>query len=226
MVAAPGVQVESELLGAYPSLVALDEVGRGAAAGPVSVGAVWIGPEQLKGPPAVRDSKLLSAAARTRLAPEVRRWARGCAVGHAAAFEVDRVGVTVALQMAGLRALAQLPPAAVVLLDGDRDWLSVPLSGAALPLLGPCGPTDPERPLSGVPVVVRVRADRDCVSVAAASIVAKVARDAALCDLDAAIPGYGFASHKGYLTAAHADAITRMGLSREHRCTWRLTASR
>jgi ribonuclease HII len=213
------VVLEADLLVAWGApLVALDEVGRGAVAGPVSVGAVLLGAAELAAPvPAVRDSKLLSATARTRLAPQIRSWVAAAAVGHAAAAEIDQVGILAALQLAALRALAQLPsPPAVILLDGNLDWLSPPPTAGVQSLLGHTGGE------VSAPVVCRVKADRDCASVAAASVLAKLERDAVLTDLAAASPGYGFEAHKGYLTRAHVEAIARLGPSVEHRRSWRL----
>jgi ribonuclease HII len=221
----PTTQLETELLGRTGGpLAALDEVGRGAVAGPVTVGAVLVTREGLDGAPPVRDSKLLSAAAREALWPQVQRWAGGCAVGHASAAEIDRVGIVAALQLAACRALDTLArdaapgTPALVLLDGDMDWLSPVPSPEVAALLGRL----PGRPGVDVPVVTRVKADRDCVTVAAASIAAKVARDRVLTELAAELPGYGFERHKGYLTAGHTDALRRLGPSVAHRRSWRL----
>jgi ribonuclease HII len=226
------MEVEGSLLASgFMSLVGLDEVGRGAVAGPVSVGAVLVDRTTSLTPPPVRDSKLLSARARDAALPQIGRWARASAVGHASAAEIDRDGIVAALRLAGLRALAQLPQHPdVVLLDGNLDWLSDPdvsesdPHGAGLHEPPPGGLYPDRVTLGGVrtPVVTRVKADRDCASVAAASVVAKTARDQILTELAVTFPGYGLERHKGYLTAAHADAISRLGACDVHRRSWRL----
>ncbi|MBO1751556.1 ribonuclease HII [Actinotalea sp. BY-33] len=105
----------------------MDEVGRGALAGPVSVGVVAVDLTTRACPPGVADSKLLSPAARTRLLPALGRWGLARAVGHAQPEEIDALGIIAALRLAGRRALAQLEvPVDLVLLDGSHDWLSLP----------------------------------------------------------------------------------------------------
>jgi len=214
--AAPALRVERGLLRGGATLVAgMDEVGRGAPAGPVAVGVVVVGETSPPAPHGVRDSKLLSAAAREALVPAVRAWAVDWAVGEAGPDEVDRVGVVGALRLAGRRALAGLrcrPD--VVLLDGSHDWLADPADGT--------DPTDDTVEWSGPRVVTRVRADRTCATVAAASVLAKVARDAVMVDLAGECPGYGWDANKGYGTADHLAALVRLGPSRHHRTSWRL----
>jgi len=213
--APPTLRVERGMLRSGAGLVAgMDEVGRGSPAGPVHVGVVVVDAATGPAPVGLRDSKLLTPAAREALAPRLRAWAAGCAVGWAGADEVDRFGVVGALRLAGLRALDLLdcPPGAV-LLDGDHDWLSpVPDGRAALD-----GPGDP-----GTAVVTRVRADMVCSSVAAASVLAKVARDAVMSALAEVHPGYGWEANKGYGTAGHLEAIARLGPTPHHRLSWRL----
>ena len=144
--------------------------------------------------------------------PRIRAWAAG-AVGASGPAEVDAVGVTGALRLAGLRALAQLEVAPdLVLLDGDRDWLTGPAAGRSAVGLLP----EPVR------VVTKVRADRTCASVAAASILAKVARDAFMIGLSADYPDYGWHANKGYGTAEHLEALARLGPTPHHRLTWRM----
>ncbi len=105
----------------------MDEVGRGALAGPVSVGVVLVDLTTRSAPPGLRDSKLLTPLARTKLSPRLRRWAPQWAVGHAEADEIDRLGIIAALRLAGRRALAQVTDTpSIVLLDGSHDWLSPP----------------------------------------------------------------------------------------------------
>lgn len=198
----PDLSVERDLLTRYVSLAAMDEVGRGCAAGPVTVGVVLLRPDVGEPPSGVRDSKLLSESRRTVLRPLVASWAPEHGVGHATAQEIDDLGLVTALRTAALRALDCLPQApAAVLLDGSHDWLSTP----AAPYV----------------VHTRVKADRDCAAVAAASILAKTARDELIVSMPEASV-YGFASNKGYLTAAHLEALRVHGPSGAHRRSWRV----
>ena len=139
----------------------VDEVGRGSPFGPCCVGVVVVTPECSRPPRGLDDSKMLSASARERMAPEIRAWAHDSAVGEASAREIDLFGLTAALRLAGWRALAALRhvPGAVIL-DGSHDWLSIPEEGMLAP----------PYPLK-VPLDVRavVKGDRSCASVAAAA---------------------------------------------------------
>jgi ribonuclease HII len=201
----PTLEVETGLWDARPLVIGIDEVGRGALAGPVSVGAFALARCDVV-PDGLRDSKLMTARARERTAPLVREWGVA-AVGHASAAEIDAVGIMSALAIAGRRALEALHAAGVdvvgsaVLLDGSHDWLSSRL----------------RRPLA---ITLRPKADRDCGSVAAAACVAKVERDALMVAHDEEHPGYGWASNKGYGAAVHLDGIARLGPTRLHRRTW------
>ena len=192
-------------------VVGLDEVGRGALAGPVAVGALAL--EITDGavaplPDGVRDSKKLTARRREALVDPIREAALAGAVGWAEAAEIDEVGIMEALTRAALRALDALGvDADAILLDGDADVLTGALAAA-------------ERP---APLVeLRVAADRDCASVSAASILAKVARDERMIALDVEAPEYAWASNKGYGSAAHREAIDRLGAHEHHRRSWRL----
>jgi len=197
------------------TIVAMDEVGRGSVFGPCSVGAVVIDRGVGPWPGALRDSKLLSARARVALVGPLREWVRDAAVGDASAAEIDEFGLTCALRLAGRRALAQLVASPeVVLLDGSFDWLSTPRES---PLVSP------NYPVVHVPEVrTQVKADLTCASVAAASVFAKVHRDAVIEELASLAPGYDLSSNKGYLTVAHAAGLRRLGPSRYHRHTWNL----
>ncbi|MGO2820502.1 MAG: ribonuclease HII [Brachybacterium tyrofermentans] len=211
----PTLDVEHDLAArcgpGHRVIVGLDEVGRGALAGPVAIGACAI--EVVDGrirelPAGVRDSKKLSAARREALVAPIEDAAHATAVGWASAAEIDEVGIMEALTRAALRALDALQVEAdAILLDGNVDVLSAQLATADRPA-----------PL----VELRVSADRDCASVSAASIVAKVARDAIMVELDASAPEYGWASNKGYGAAVHREAIDRIGTHEHHRRTWRL----
>lgn len=195
-------------------VVGIDEVGRGALAGPVAVGACAL--EIIDGrtaplPDGVRDSKKLTARRREALVEPVRAAAAGSSVGWASPGEIDEIGIMPALTRAALRALEALElEIDAILLDGDVDVLSVALStsGAPVPL-----------------VELRVAADRDCASVSAASILAKVARDAHMVELDDQAPDYCWASNKGYGSAVHREAIDRLGAHEHHRRSWRLSTA-
>lgn len=201
-----------------------DEVGRGALAGPVTVGLVVVDPARAEALPGVRDSKLLAPAEREALVPLIREWAAAWGVGHASAAEIDALGLVPALRLAGTRAwtAAEAARPDVVILDGNLDWLG----RRDQPLLfgGPDGDAS-DHGDDGVDVAVRlkVKADLQCLSVAAASVLAKVERDALMADYDAELPGYGWAVNKGYGTQAHRTAIAGLGASAQHRRSWRLT---
>ncbi|HXH21101.1 MAG TPA: ribonuclease HII [Dehalococcoidia bacterium] len=176
----------------------VDEVGRGPLAGPVYAAAVMLDP---RARPAwledLRDSKVLLPPERERLAELIRREALAWGLGWATAAEIDGWGITLANRMAMFRALAALRPSPqFVLIDGP--------SGIKTP--------HPQRAI--------VDGDATCASIAAASIVAKVARDSLMCELDGLYPQYGFASHKGYATRDHLERLARYGASPQHRRSW------
>lgn len=187
------------------SVVGMDEVGRGSLAGPVTVGAVLVLPGTGSAPTGVRDSKELPPAERERLAPRIRRWAPAWAVGHAGPEEIDALGIMAALRLAALRALRQLgEPVGAVLLDGNHDWLG--------PLV--------EFPAAQV--TTRIKADRSCSSVAAASVLAKVVRDGIMAELGAEHPAYQWQRNRGYAAPEHLSALASHGPSRLHRLSWQL----
>lgn len=175
-------------------------------AGPVMVGVCAITSSITDFPMGLRDSKMLSALKREHLAPLVQEWAP-TAVGAASALEIDELGITACLGLAAKRALIALHEAGVnvgestILLDGAHDWLNPALT-------------------SKLTVITRVKADQDCAVVAAASVVAKVERDALMVELDGEHPHYGWASNKGYGAAIHMDAIQTVGVTAYHRKTW------
>lgn len=187
-------------------VIGLDEVGRGAIAGPVAVGAHAVLAGVREFPVGLRDSKLLSEKKREAIAPLVLEWGDG-AVGFATAAEIDEHGIVAMLGESARRALLELHAAgvavdrALILLDGSHDWLS--------PVL--------RSPLN---VVTRVKADLECASVSAASVRAKVSRDAVMREAHDAHPHYAWASNKGYGAAAHYAGIAEHGLTSLHRKTW------
>jgi ribonuclease HII len=200
------LRVERSLLRDVPAdgiLAAVDEVGRGALAGPVAVGVVIIDASVGPAPSGMRDSKEVSVGARQRLNPLVRRWARHSAVGMASAPEIDALGIVSALTLAGVRAINALGVRPhVVLLDGSHDWLS--------------------RAMPGTRVMTRVKADSTCAAVAAASIIAKVTRDAHMVALADAYPDYDWQHNMGYAAPIHVAALGKLGPSPVHRLSWRL----
>jgi ribonuclease HII len=207
-VADPTLEFENELhANGARFVIGCDEVGRGAIAGPVAVGLCVVDRAVGGHPVGLRDSKMLSEKRREELAPLASAWARFSAVGLATALEVDTIGIMASLGLAGKRALLQLHELgasiadSVLLLDGSYDWLTPVLK-------------------SPLRVTTRVKADRDCASVAAASVVAKVYRDRMMIDYDTVYPGYGWRGNKGYGSTEHYAAIDELGPSELHRMTW------
>ena len=215
----PSLRVERALQREGHRLLAgMDEVGRGALAGPVSVGVVVIDDVCRSAPVGVKDSKLLSPQMRERMVPKIQRWATAYSVGHSSPGEIDQYGIMVALRLAGNRALAALPVIPdLVILDGNYDWLTDPERVGLLSFLesgvtlAPC-----------VPVRTMVKADLYCSSVAAASVLAKVERDAMMVALADEVPGYAWELNKGYSAPEHFDALKSRGPSVHHRRSWHL----
>jgi ribonuclease HII len=168
-------------------------------------------------PVGVKDSKLLTAAARERMVAPIRRWARAWAVGHASPAEIDAIGIMAALRLAGTRALAQLDVVPdLVILDGNHDWLTDPAKVGLLAFLE--GGADVAVP----PVTTLVKADLTCSSVAAASVLAKVERDAMMVALAAEVGTYSWELNKGYSAPEHLAALSVHGACEHHRRSWRL----
>lgn len=193
----PGYEIERHLCAAGPRVIAgVDEVGRGAWAGPLLVGAAVT---DLSEPPAgLADSKALTANRRDAVAAELDAWAVGLGYGLASPEEIDELGMTEALRLASVRALEALPVRPdVVILDGKHDFL-------------------------GSPWVVRcqVKADAVSVSVAAASVAAKVRRDTLMAELGADHPDFCFADNAGYPAPVHRAALERLGPTPHHRMSW------
>ena len=216
----PDRSLEKALLETYDYVGGLDEVGRGALAGPVSVGLAIVARRTDDDfPEGLADSKQLTARARTGLVEPVRGWLVDHAVAHASPAEIDEHGIVGALRMAGLRALQQVADRGhapgVIILDGVADWLTA-LEGTHAPKDSP----EPAEVPSTPPVRMEVKADARCAVVAAASVLAKVERDHLMADLDD--PGYGWASNKGYASPAHIRGLAALGASDQHRRSWHL----
>ncbi|WP_375209673.1 ribonuclease HII [Hyphomonas jannaschiana] len=174
----------------------VDEAGRGPWAGPVTAAAVILDPARpIEG---LTDSKKLSEARREALAPLIRERALAWCVAHASVEEIDRLNIREATFLAMQRAVEGLQhPPSLALIDGN-----------ALP--------------GGLACDARaiVKGDLTEPAISAASILAKTVRDALMLELDAAHPGYGLGKHKGYGTAAHAEALTRLGPAPCHRMSF------
>ncbi len=211
----PTIEFERSLTqGGVRFIIGIDEVGRGAVAGPVAVGVALIdthSPAFADIPSGLRDSKLLSERQREALQPLIETWMHAGSVGMVHASAIDEKGIVYSLALSASRGLTSLleqagvaaaiaRDGAVILLDGTHNWL--------------------EGHTGGLPVTVRAKADRDCASVAAASVLAKVARDHLMVELAAEHPGYGFEGHKGYASELHIKAIRSLGPCAVHRKTW------
>jgi len=182
------------------NIAGIDEAGRGPLAGPVVAAAVIL-PRRLEGSwvGLVRDSKQLTPGQRTEAYEHLVSAARSYALGACGPREIDRIGIASATRLAMARA--------VELLDPQPDHLLID----ALPL--------PALPFSQSPVI---KGDSLSLSIAAASIMAKVTRDRLMTTVfETTFPGYGFAAHKGYATPEHLDALHRIGPAAIHRRTFR-----
>ena len=182
----------------YENVVGLDEVGRGAWAGPLTIGAVVVPAD--KRIYKLRDSKQLKEPEREAMYGRIISWCRSWAVGHASARECDELGMSEAQRLAARRAIDGLSvePSAV-LLDGKWDFVGHPITE------------------------MLVKGDQKSVSIAAASIVAKVTRDRMLRSAAASFPVYDFANNKGYPSPVHRTALHGYGLSTIHRRSWAFT---
>jgi len=205
----PRLTLERRLLRERPLVIALDEVGRGALAGPVAVGATVMDERGARRriPQGLRDSKLVPEQRRADVAARAAQWVQANAIGWATAREIDDVGIMRALGLAairaidGLRAQGVVAEDAIVVLDGNYDYVSA--AGA-----------------TGLSVRPVIKADRDCASAAAASVIAKVARDALMTELHDELPPYQWARNKGYASPEHREAIREHGLTTHHRSSW------
>lgn len=194
-----GYEIERELAAAGRIRVAgVDEVGRGAWAGPVVVCAVIAGPGFRDPPDGLTDSKRLTPRRRAELAAELPGWVAAYAIGEASHEEIDAAGMTAALRRAAVSALGQLserPDA--VLLDGSHDYIGRPW-----------------------PVRCAVKADLRSASVAAASVIAKVYRDRLMAELGHAHTEFAFDENAGYPSPAHQRALADLGPTPYHRLSW------
>jgi ribonuclease HII len=169
----------------------VDEAGRGPLAGPVVAAAVILNPARI--PPGLNDSKRLSAAARDRLFDAIRAAAQ-VGVGQASVAEIDTLNILRASHLAMTRALTALAPVDHAIIDGNLIPRDLPCTAEAV-----------------------VKGDARCLSVAAASIIAKVTRDRIMVDLAQQFPGYGWDGNAGYPTKSHRAALQILGVTPHHR---------
>lgn len=190
------LETEARLAGLWP-VAGVDEVGRGPLCGPVTAAAVVLDPDHI--PPGIGDSKTLSAAKREALAGAIMATARSWSVAHATVAEIDTLNILHASHLAMERAVAGLGIApGFVLVDGNR-----------LPKSLPC------------PARAVVKGDAKSLSIAAASILAKVVRDHLMVDLAQQHPGYGWERNAGYPTKDHLAALLNLGVTPQHRRSFR-----
>jgi ribonuclease HII len=203
MVPNPNLKFEKGLWPTYPLVAGLDEAGRGALAGPVCVGAVILpngNPHLASTLSGVRDSKLLTPIRRDLLTPCIKAAALTWGVAFASAEEIDELGIVPATRLAAMRAIE--------LLTQFPDYL---LTDFRL-----------EVPELDIPQTAIVKGDQKSLSIAAASILAKTARDELMRELGSQYPSYGLEKHKGYGTQAHRHTLKRIGLSSIHRRTFKV----
>jgi ribonuclease HII len=180
----------------FARVAGVDEVGRGPLAGPVVAGAVVLKQSRAKWMRGLRDSKMLTPAAREELAAEIRERA-DWGIGIVSPQVIDQINILKATRLAMRRAVLALrtPPDALIV-DG-REVVYCGIEQRAV-----------------------IDGDVHCISVSAASIIAKVARDALMREYETTFPGYGFHENKGYATPEHRAALRLLGPSTLHRLTW------
>lgn len=180
------------------TVAGLDEVGRGAWAGPVSVGITLITLKTLRRlPPTVRDSKLLTPLAREELFEPLAKAVIAYAIGHASPLECDELGMTAAQALAASRAFEQLPVAPdAIIVDGNHNYTG------------------------RKEAITLIKADRHSRLVAAASVLAKVTRDRMMRELAHRYHGYSLERNKGYASREHREAVKRLGTCDIHRLSW------
>jgi len=207
---------ERPLIARGEIVVGLDEVGRGALAGPLTVGAVVI-TEITNPPPALTDSKLLTASRREGLQEPIKQWASAWSLGSVSSEEIDEWGLRLALAVAATRSVQGLDVVPThALIDGSFNLLDAPVDvkfGSS---------PAPELLYSKLPHTTIVKGDQKSATIAGASVLAKVSRDAFMTELSEEFPAYGWAGNKGYGAAGHLNALSEFGATVYHRRSWNL----
>jgi len=186
-------QIDLDFSNDHRLIAGVDEVGRGPLAGPVVAAAVILDPNHpIEG---LADSKKLTEKRREKLAVEIRKYALAWALGRAEVEEIDEINILQASLLAMCRAVEALSPVPEhALIDGNRCPEGLPCSSEAI-----------------------IKGDSKVAAISAASIIAKVARDNEMVELDERYPGYGLAGHKGYPSKAHLEALQQLGVTPIHR---------
>jgi ribonuclease HII len=203
MIPSPNLHYEKRIWADYPLIAGLDEAGRGALAGPVCVGAVILPhkhPHLLRALSGVHDSKQLTPRKRSELVTPIQETALAHGIGFASAEEIDQLGIVPATRLAASRALEALQQFPDYLLTDFRL----------------------ELPELDIPQTAIVKGDQRSLSIAAASILAKTARDESMRELNGQYPEYQFSKHKGYGTLLHRKKIEQLGHSPVHRKTFQI----
>jgi ribonuclease HII len=207
---------ERALLERGEIVVGIDEVGRGALAGPMVLGAVVL--THASAPPeTLNDSKLLTSRQREALVEPLEHWAAEWSLGSVSAQEIDAWGLRLALAVAATRALDALRiRPTVALIDGSFNLLRAP-ENVSFEVEPP-----PALSYHSMAATTFVKGDQRCASIAAASVLAKVYRDRIMVELGRSFADYGWSSNKGYGAKMHMDAIRRLGQTTHHRHSWQL----
>lgn len=210
------LQFERPLVERGEVVVGVDEVGRGALAGPITVGALVV--TSTSPPPrGLNDSKLLTRQQREALVDPLSEWARDWSLGSASAEEIDRWGLRLALAVAATRALDSLSLAPTyALLDGPINLLNAPSDISFGVEFAPA------LTYANLPATTLVKGDQRSAAIAGASVLAKVSRDRWMSDLAEEYPEFGWAANKGYGARGHLSALREHGPTREHRKSWKL----